>query len=32
MGKILVAAKLALEYGFTDTDGKQPVPLKTEDI
>jgi len=31
-GKILVAAKLALEYGFTDTNGKQPVPLKTEDI
>jgi NAD(P)-dependent dehydrogenase (short-subunit alcohol dehydrogenase family) len=31
-GKILVAAKLALEYGFTDIDGKQPVPLKAEDI
>jgi dehydrogenase/reductase SDR family protein 1 len=31
-GKILVAAKLALEYGFTDIDGKQPIPLKAEDI
>ncbi|MCS5594685.1 MAG: SDR family NAD(P)-dependent oxidoreductase [Porticoccaceae bacterium] len=31
-GQILIAAKLALEYGFTDIDGKQPVPLKAEDI
>lgn len=31
-GEILVAAKLALEYGFTDIDGKQPVPLKAKDI
>jgi len=29
-GKILVAAALALEYGFTDTDGRQPVPLTLE--
>lgn len=26
-GKILVAAQLALEYGFADIDGKQPIPL-----
>jgi NAD(P)-dependent dehydrogenase (short-subunit alcohol dehydrogenase family) len=26
-GQILVAAALALEYGFTDVDGKQPIPL-----
>jgi NAD(P)-dependent dehydrogenase (short-subunit alcohol dehydrogenase family) len=26
-GQILVAAALALEYGFTDIDGKQPRPL-----
>jgi dehydrogenase/reductase SDR family protein 1 len=26
-GQILVAAKLAQEYGFTDIDGKQPRPL-----
>ena len=26
-GRILVAAQLALEYGFTDIDGKQPRPL-----
>lgn len=29
-GQILVAAALALEYGFTDIDGKQPVPLTLE--
>jgi dehydrogenase/reductase SDR family member 1 len=26
-GQVLVAAALALEYGFTDIDGKQPIPL-----
>jgi dehydrogenase/reductase SDR family member 1 len=26
-GQVLVAADLALEYGFTDIDGKQPRPL-----
>jgi NAD(P)-dependent dehydrogenase (short-subunit alcohol dehydrogenase family) len=26
-GQVLVAASLALEYGFTDIDGKQPHPL-----
>ena len=25
-GQVLVAAALALEYGFTDIDGKQPRP------
>ena len=29
-GQILVAASLALEYGFTDSDGKQPIPLTLE--
>ncbi|GAB4579491.1 MAG: SDR family NAD(P)-dependent oxidoreductase [Anaerolineales bacterium] len=29
-GKILVAADLALEYGFTDIDGRQPIPLTLE--
>ncbi len=29
-GKILVAAALALEYGFTDIDGRQPIPLTLE--
>ena len=30
-GKVLVAAELALEYGFTDIDGKQPKPLTLEE-
>lgn len=30
-GKVLVAAQLALEYGFTDIDGKQPRPLTLEE-
>jgi NAD(P)-dependent dehydrogenase (short-subunit alcohol dehydrogenase family) len=29
-GQILVAAALALEYGFNDIDGKQPQPLTLE--
>ena len=31
-GQVLVAAALALEYGFTDIDGKQPRPLTLQDI
>tara|TARA_B100001971_G_C18257698_1_gene583667 strand:+ start:1996 stop:2823 length:828 start_codon:yes stop_codon:yes gene_type:complete len=31
-GQILIAAQLAHEYGFTDVDGKQPQPLKLEEI
>ena len=31
-GRALVAAQLALEYGFTDVDGKQPRPLTLEDV
>lgn len=31
-GRILVAAELALEYGFTDIDGKQPQPLRFEQV
>lgn len=30
-GKALVAAALALEYGFTDVDGRQPRPLSVEE-
>ena len=30
-GQVLVAAQLAQEYGFTDTDGKLPVPLTLAD-
>ncbi|MFG6100222.1 hypothetical protein SPB21_33585 [Leptothoe sp. ISB3NOV94-8A] len=26
-GKVLVAAQLAMDYGITDIDGKQPRPL-----
>lgn len=26
-GGVLVAAELGHRYGFTDTDGRQPVPL-----
>ena len=31
-GQVLVAASLALEYGFTDIDGKQPRPLTLGDL
>ena len=31
-GQILVAAALALEYGFTDVDGKQPRPLTVAEV
>jgi dehydrogenase/reductase SDR family member 1 len=30
-GKVLVAASLALEYGFTDIDGKTPRPLNVDE-
>ncbi|MBI4928907.1 MAG: SDR family NAD(P)-dependent oxidoreductase [Anaerolineae bacterium] len=30
-GQVLVAAALALEYGFTDIDGKQPRPLTVDE-
>jgi dehydrogenase/reductase SDR family member 1 len=29
-GKVLVAAQLALDYGFTDIDGKQPRPITVD--
>jgi NAD(P)-dependent dehydrogenase (short-subunit alcohol dehydrogenase family) len=31
-GKVLVAAALAVEYGFTDIDGKKPRPLTLGDV
>ena len=31
-GQVLVAARLGLEYGFTDIDGRQPRPLALKDI
>lgn len=31
-GQILVAAAVAIEYGVTDIDGKQPVPLTLADV
>ena len=31
-GRILVAAALAQEYGFTDIDGKTPKPLTADDV
>jgi len=31
-GSVLIAAALALEYGFTDVDGRQPKPLTLQDI
>jgi dehydrogenase/reductase SDR family protein 1 len=31
-GRVLIVAKLAHKYGFTDIDGTQPRPLKIEDI
>jgi NAD(P)-dependent dehydrogenase (short-subunit alcohol dehydrogenase family) len=31
-GKVLVAAALALDYGFTDIDGKSPRPLTLADV
>jgi dehydrogenase/reductase SDR family protein 1 len=31
-GKVLVAAALAIDYGFTDIDGKSPRPLTLADV
>ncbi len=31
-GKVVIAASLALEYGFTDTDGKKPRPLTLSEV
>lgn len=31
-GRVLVAATLGQEYGFTDIDGKQPRPLTIDDV
>ena len=31
-GKVLVAAAIAKEYGFTDIDGKTPRPLTLADV
>jgi NAD(P)-dependent dehydrogenase (short-subunit alcohol dehydrogenase family) len=31
-GRVLVAASLAIEYGFTDVDGKTPRPLTIADV
>jgi dehydrogenase/reductase SDR family member 1 len=31
-GRVMVAAALAQEYGFTDIDGKQPRPLTLQDL
>ena len=31
-GKVLVAARVAAEYGFTDLDGRSPRPLTIEDV
>lgn len=31
-GKVLVAASVAKEYGFTDIDGKRPRPLTIDDV
>jgi NAD(P)-dependent dehydrogenase (short-subunit alcohol dehydrogenase family) len=31
-GKVLIAASLAQEYGFTDIDGKMPQPITLSDI
>ena len=31
-GRALVAAQLALDYGFTDVDGKRPRPLTLADV
>lgn len=31
-GKVLVAAQLAIDYGITDIDGKQPRPLSLDQV
>ena len=30
-GKVLIAAQLGLDYGFTDVDGAAPTPLTLKD-
>jgi NAD(P)-dependent dehydrogenase (short-subunit alcohol dehydrogenase family) len=31
-GRVLIAAQLALDYGFTDIDGRRPRPLTSSDV
>jgi hypothetical protein len=31
-GSVLVAAALASQYGFTDVDGRQPIPLTLAEV
>jgi dehydrogenase/reductase SDR family member 1 len=31
-GRVLIAAELAREYGFTDVDGRQPRPLARSEV
>jgi hypothetical protein len=31
-GEIVIAAEAALRYGFTDIDGRQPQPLRIENL
>jgi dehydrogenase/reductase SDR family member 1 len=31
-GQVLIAAELGREYGFSDTDGKQPWPLSLDEV
>ena len=31
-GRVLIAAQLARDYGFSDVDGKMPVPLTLDDV
>jgi hypothetical protein len=31
-GKVVIAAALAQEYGFSDVDGKTPRPLTLADV
>jgi dehydrogenase/reductase SDR family protein 1 len=31
-GQVLVAAQVALDYGFTDVDGTQPRPVTVAEV
>jgi hypothetical protein len=31
-GQVLTTADVALAYGFTDIDGKQPHPLRVDEV
>jgi len=31
-GRVAVAAQLALDYGFTDVDGRQPRPITEDEV